>query len=141
MSATGKFSNEGNARMLSNMLNIGSPTIPTTIYMGLLSVVPDEDDTLATLTEISDTGYERQEVTFTTPSEVSDKMSTHNDGDVVFGAFDTGGLQIKATFITDAASGTSGTFIGYCDLDATYYTNAGYEITVPDATGLLVAND
>jgi hypothetical protein len=141
MASSGKFTNEGNARLLSLIFKIGSPTIPSAVYLGLTTAVVDEDDTLATITEVSDAGYSRQPIVFSTPSEISDKMLTNNTTDLVFGNFVYGGIAVTHAFITDAPSGTSGTLIACYDLGTTKYTNSGDVLTVPANVGLIMNLD
>ena len=141
MAASGKIADEGNDLALSLLLDIGTPTAPTAVYLALTTVIPTETTTLATMTEVSDTGYSRQAVTFSTPANDGGKRATHNTAELTFGDFAVGGIEIVGAVLTDAASGTSGTAIAIFDLGTTIYTNAGQSVTVPITTGLVIKND
>lgn len=141
MVASGKIANEGNDLALSLLLHIGSPSAPSAVYVGLTTVIPTEASTLSTITEVSDTGYSRQAVTFSTPADSSGKRATHNTAQITFGAFTNGGIAVVGAFLTTASSGTSGTLIACFDLGTTKYTNAGETLIIPITTGLIVQND
>ncbi len=134
----GTLTNEGKDLALSLLLNIDTPSIPTTIYQGLLTATADNADTLSTITECTDATYTREAVTFTTPADSSGDRETHNDADIEFGAFTTGGTEIVGTFLTDASSGTTGTLIAIENLATSKYTNAGEVLTVPATTGVII---
>ena len=140
MVATGKIANEGNDLALSLLLHIGSPSAPSAVYLGLATAAVTETSTLATITEVSDTGYARQAVTFGTPVDSSGKRATDNTGAVTFGVFAVGGIAITHAFLTDASSGTSGKLLVCFDLGTTKYTSAGDTVVVSDSA-CVVKND
>lgn len=80
------------------------------LYLGLYLDVdePAEDATLAILTEVSGSGYERQQLDGTNWSIVAD-LATHSQ--VIFEADATWG-QVYGYFFTTAADGTSGLLLG-----------------------------
>lgn len=124
------MANEGNKLALELVLGIGTPSVPAHVYVGLATATVDEDSTLATITECTDATYSRQEATFDTPTEVSDAMRTYTTADITFGAFTTGGAAITHAFLTDAASGTSGSVIACFTLGTTKYTNEGETLKI-----------
>lgn len=130
MTATGKMANEGNKFALELVLGIGSPSIPANVYIGLATALVNEDSTLATITECTDAGYTRKEVTFDTPTEVGDAMLSASTNTLEFGAFTTGGTAITHAFLTDAVSGTSGKCLACFTLSATRYTNEGETLVI-----------
>jgi hypothetical protein len=142
MTASGKFADEGNDLALSLLLHIGTPTAPTTLYVGLATAAVTETSTLATITEVSDGAYyARQAVTFSTPGDVGGKRTVHNTGDLTFGTFNTGGIAVTHAFLTNVASGTSGKVIACCDLGTTKYTNTGETLVIPATTGFVASLD
>ena len=88
-------------------------TSPTSLYLGLATVAVTDASTLASITEVTTAGYSRQAVTFSAPS--GDPSATANTADVTFGPFSADPPSIAYAFVTDAASGTSGTIYAYWD--------------------------
>jgi len=141
MVASGKLSDEGNDLALSLLFHIGSPSIPSAVYVGLTTVVPTETSTLSTITEVTESGYARQALALTTPGNSGGKRETHNSAQIEFGAFATGGTAVVGGFVTDAASGTSGKILAVFDLGTTKTTNAGEKFYITTASPLSISND
>lgn len=83
-------------------------TAPTSLYLGLATVPVTATDTLATITEVTTAGYSRQAVTLGAPSG-SDPVVLANTNAQTFGPFSADPPAIAYAFVTDAASGTTGT--------------------------------
>jgi hypothetical protein len=75
--------------------------------------VTSKTDTLATIEELTTAGYARQAITFTAPavgtSGADDVMASENSAIITFGPLTADPPATSYAFITDAASGTSGT--------------------------------
>lgn len=80
-----------------------------TVYLVLLSAAPTDATTLATMSEISGTGYARQAVTFSAPS--GDPQETHNTGTLTFGPFSFDPANVTHLALVSASSGTTGDFL------------------------------
>jgi hypothetical protein len=93
----------------------------TTFYIGLghtadVSTVPAETDTLATITELSGSGYARQSTTFGASALNSgDYQSDAAQVTFTFSGTPSGGTATYA-FFTDASSGTAGKLLGCVNL-------------------------
>jgi hypothetical protein len=79
-------------------------------YLGLAVAIPDEPITLATLAEVTTAGYARVQTTWAAPA--GSPIAIANSASVQFGPvtadMDTAALY---AFMTEAASGTSGTVL------------------------------
>jgi hypothetical protein len=97
------------------------------MYVALATAQPASPDTatLATFAsnEISDSGYSRQAVTWSSPS--GDPSQVSNSADITFGPFSGSPGTITHCFLCDAASGTSGNVLAYWTLDASKTPTAG----------------
>lgn len=109
------LANEGEILVLD--VFTGNESAPAKLYCGLVTAAPGETTTLTTMSEVSGSGYARQEITYD-PAAL-DSGDGQADSDTV--TFTATGTWTGAThaFITDAASGTSGSFIAYRALSTT----------------------
>lgn len=108
----GQFSTAG-ADLAINKVFRNTGTSPTTLYLGLATVAVTDSSTLASITECTTSGYSRQSFTMAAPS--GDPSATSNVADITFGPFSANPPSIAYAFVTDAASGTSGTIYAYWD--------------------------
>lgn len=105
--STGALTQAGGNLALNRVArNTGSS--PTTVYLGLATVAVTATDTLASITEVTTAGYSRQAVTFGAPSG-SDPTVIANTNALTFGPFSADPPSVAYAFLTDAASGTTGT--------------------------------
>lgn len=98
---------QAGAELALNKVFRNTGTSPSSLYVGLATAPVTDTDTLASITEMTTAGYARQAITFGAPS--GDPSAIANSGDVTFGPFTADPPSIAYAFITDAASGTSGT--------------------------------
>lgn len=120
----GELSNYG-ADLALNMLFRNTGTKPAAVYLGLsTSALSDTIVSTASASEVVDTGYARQAITFGAPADVSSKETIKNTGALTYGPFVTGGMTISYAFITDAASG-AGNIIAWMSLSASKIPGAG----------------
>lgn len=128
----GSLTNEGEALAL-NLLLRNTGTMPTNIYIGLASNTAgsiDETATLASLTEVDDVGYSRQEVVFNAPILISGKQTVDNNAQLEFGPWDSDeDAGVTYVFICDAETGTSGTLLGILELTTPKSPLAGESLT------------
>ena len=124
------------AQLVLNRLLRNTGTVPSTLYLGLATVAVTATDTLATITEVSTAGYARQAVTFAAASGTN-PATVSNSGAVTF-TFSADPPSITYAFITDAASGTSGTI--YYRWTGTA-VDAGTGESIEVAAGALVVNE
>src|SRR5688500_6183175 len=80
-----------------------------TTYLALLTSAPTDASTLATMSEVSTSGYARQACAFTAPS--ADPASTSNSALITFRPFTADPPNVTHAALVSAASGTSGDFI------------------------------
>lgn len=94
----------------------GRASIATRLtYLALLTSAPTDATTLATMTEISVTGYARQTVTWTAPT--GDPSRTQNTAVLTFGPFTQDPPNVTHCALVSAASGTAGDFLMFWALD------------------------
>lgn len=107
-----------------------------TTYLALLTSVPSDGTTLATMSEVSTAGYARQPVTWTAPSSASPSV-TSNTANVTFGPF-TVAMASAATHcaLVSALTGTTGDFIWWWMLDfaKTAAINESIQFTISTLT-------
>lgn len=102
----GELTQAGSELALNRVLR-NTGTSPTALYLGLATVAPTDTSTLATITEVTSTGYSRQAVTFSAPT--GDPSSVSNTADITFGPFTADPPAVAYAFVTDASAGTTGT--------------------------------
>jgi hypothetical protein len=86
-----------------------------TTYLALLTAAPSDSTTVATMTELSATGYSRQAVTWSAPS--GDPRVTSNSGTLTFGPVSTDPANVTHAALVSSSSGTTGDFIYFWTLD------------------------
>jgi hypothetical protein len=99
---------QAGATLALNRVFRNTGTSPTALYLGLATVAVTATDTLSSITELTTAGYTRRSVAFDAPTG-SSPVSVDNTADVVFGPFTANPPAVAYAFLTDAASGTSGT--------------------------------
>src|SRR5687768_5024417 len=83
----GEFAHKGSELGLDAVTGRATVTARTT-YLALLTAAPSDTTTLATMTEVTTSGYVRQTVAWTDPSTSGvDPRRTQNSGIVTFGPF------------------------------------------------------
>lgn len=107
-----------------------------TMYVALLTAAPSDSTTLATMTELSATGYSRQSAAFSAPS--GDPRSTSNTAQLTFGPFTTDPANVTHLALVSAASGTTGDFVWFWTADTARDAAIGDSITI--AASALVLN-
>jgi hypothetical protein len=114
------LADEGEQQILDVYFRGASP--PASLYVGLVAGSPSDTTTLATMTEVSGTGYARIALARNSTDWPTLALNS-GDYQVVSLAktFTAGGTWTGATnaFLTDASSGTSGKFVAYTPLSAT----------------------
>lgn len=109
------FTNEGEILILDVFTGETSP--PANLYVALVTSAPGETTTLATMSEVSGSGYSRQLITFD-PAGLDSGDGQADSSTVTFTATGTWTGATHAV-LTDAASGTSGNLISYRSLSTT----------------------
>lgn len=105
-----------------------------TTYIALLSAAPSASTTLATMTEITTSGYSRQSCTWTAPSGTP--RSSSNSALLTFGPFSADPPNVTHCALVSAASGTTGDLIDSWSLDTARDGINGDSLTI--AIGALV---
>lgn len=99
-----------------------------TVYLALLTAAPTATTTLATMTELTGTGYSRQSVTWSAPT--GNPRTTSNTNAVTFGPFSFDPASVGWVALVSAASGTTGDFIDAWSVDTARDGISGDSITV-----------
>jgi len=104
-----------------------------TVYVGVATAPIRSSDTLATIEEEDDSGYQRVTATFTAPSVVENRTVVRNDGPINIGTWNASGdKDVTYGFITDAQSGTSGNVLAWFQFVEPYSVEAGGAIQIAD---------
>lgn len=125
------LADEGEEYILDAVLRGAS--LAASHYVGLVAGSPAETTTLATMTEVTGTGYARIALAKNTTDWPTLALDSGDFQAVSLGkVFTAGGTWTGATnsFLTGAASGTSGDFIAYAPLSATRTLVNGDTLTV-----------
>ncbi len=109
-----------------------------TTYLALLTVLPTDSTTNATMTELSDPTYSRQAVTWSAPS--GDPSSTSNTATLTFGPFTNNPPPVAYAALVSSASGTGGDFIAYWTADVAQDAAIGQSLQVA-ASALVLTGD
>jgi hypothetical protein len=104
----GEFSTVGANNALDGAFGRVTQTART-VYVALLSAAPTDATTLATMTEITATGYSRQ--VYTPGAPTGDPAVTSNTNSITFGPFTADPPSVGWCALVSAASGTAGDFI------------------------------
>lgn len=126
----------------NNMLDAASGRVTQTsrtTYLALLSAAPTDATTLATMTEISTSGYSRQAATWSAPS--GDPSETHITADLTFGPFTADPPNITHCALVSASSGTTGDFIWWWALTTARDPATGDSLKFAATTGLTMTCD
>lgn len=97
----GAMSNYLETALLNHVFRNTAYTSPTTVYVALYTSNPTDADTG---TEVSGGAYARQAVTFTAPTQVSDKATIKNASEIVFPVATASWGTITHVGIRDAAT-------------------------------------
>lgn len=107
------FANEGEAEVL-NIVLLASQAVRSNYYIALLTATPTNTTTMATMTELSGTGYSRPAVASADWAALSGTQPTSTTAaEKVFGPNSSGGDWTAITYVAlvTTASGTAGKFI------------------------------
>lgn len=110
----GEFSNVGAGIGMDAATGRATQTARTT-YLALLSSAPSDSSTLATMAEITTSGYARQTVAWTAPT--GDPQSSNNSALLTFGPFSADPPNVTHCALVSASSGTVGDFLMWWALD------------------------
>jgi hypothetical protein len=122
----GEFSTVGANYALDIVTGRNAGPGARTTYLALLTSAPTDATTLATMAELSATGYSRQSVTWTAPS--GDPSSTNNSGTITFGPFTSDPANVTHCALVSASSGTTGDFLMWWALDTAKDAASGESI-------------
>lgn len=100
------------------------------LYVGLCTSLPGQNDTLATITEISDSNYSRKAITLGEVVTEADGSYRANTNTITFDFAEYSG-QIAYYFITDVQSGTAGSLIFGDQLSRVVSVEPGDSIRFP----------
>lgn len=117
-------------QLLNHVLRATAYSSPTTIYVGLFTVAPDE---AGGGTEVTGGSYARQQVTFTAPAP----DSCSNDADVTFPTATADWGTVTAFALFDAAS--AGNMLYFTTLTASRQILTGDQFRFP--SGQLVVQE
>jgi hypothetical protein len=124
----GELSTAG-ATLALNLLFRNTGDKPTKVYLGLATATMNDSTTLSTVTEEDDSNYQRQEITFGAPTDVSGKQTIKNSNTISFGPYAAAGSAVTYCFITDVASGISGTILAWMQLTNSKTPGVGDTLT------------
>lgn len=111
----GQLSNKGEELVLNTLFRDGTKPV----YLGLSTSIIDDTSTLATISEVNVGSYTRRPVTFSVPTQESDKATIKNSANVDFSAWSIDQpTTIISAFLTYAQTGTAGDILAYFSLDA-----------------------
>lgn len=125
-----------------NLLFRKTGTAPTDLFLGLATAEIYDTSTLATISEVVDTHYNRQLVSFTAPAVGADnKTAIQNTVDVSFGPWaNISPSAITHCFVCDVIAGTSGNILAWLALDVPKTPGQG-DMLVFYANGLVFTLD
>ena len=117
--------------LVLNALFRNTGTMPTNVYLGLATSIVDETSTLADITEEDDSGYARQETTFSAPVQSTGPAEVENDAQIEFGPWSAAADNpINYAFLCDAETGTTGNILAYFELPSPKQPGAGESLLV-----------
>lgn len=108
MAGSGEPSTVGSGIALDAMSGRATQTARTT-YLALLTTLPTDATTLATMVEMTTAGYARLAVTWGAPT--GDPATTSNTNTLNFGPFSADPPNVPYGALVSSASGTTGDFI------------------------------
>jgi hypothetical protein len=109
-----------------------------TVYLALLTAAPSDSTTVATMTEVTTTGYARQAIGWAVPS--SDPSITSNVLTITFGPFTADPPNVPYLALVSSSSGTGGDFLAYWTADTARDAANGESIQIA-AGGLTLSID
>jgi hypothetical protein len=113
-------------------------TTSRSMYLALLIAAPNDATTMATMTEVTTTGYARQVATWSVPT--GNPMFTSNITSIVFGPFSASTVLISWCALVSASTGNIGDLTMYWTLNNPESIAAGGILTIP-ASALIMMND
>lgn len=132
----GSATRPGKRRALDAMMGKAVAAIGASTYLGLATVDPGENPTLASISEVTTAGYARQLVNMSVASDASTTQSSNAEVET-WGPFTDDPPPIGWAFLTDAASGTTGTILERWKLDTA--RDAAINDSLQAAIGALLA--
>ena len=105
-----------------------------TTYLALLTAAPTDATTVATMAEITTSGYSRKSVTWSAPT--GDPSSTSNTATITWGPFTADPPNVTHIALVSSASGLSGDLIMYWTADVA--RDAADDESIQAAAGALV---
>lgn len=127
----GELTREGQKKALDAASGRATVSALTT-YLALCSADPGKAPTVAGISEIATSGYARQAVTWTAPTD-ADPSRTENEGAITFGPFTADPPNVTHCALVTSASGTSGEVRKKWTLDAAKDAALGESIQFADA--------
>jgi|AntDeeMinimDraft_5_1070356.scaffolds.fasta_scaffold11786_2 hypothetical protein len=114
-----------------NLLFRNTGELPPGTYLGLATSEILEDTLLTEIVEESDANYEREELLFTSPTQIGEIAVIKNSNKLVFGpwSLDATGA-ITHAFICDVQSGIEGELLAYFKLPNIRMPSAGETLTI-----------
>ena len=135
----GEFSSVGAGYALDIVTGRNAGPGARTMYLALLSAAPTDTSTLATMTEISTSGYSRQTIAFSAPA--GDPSSTNNTAQLTFGPFSADPPNITHCALVSASSGTTGDITAWWSLTAAKDPANGESLQFAATTGVVLTCD
>ena len=105
-----------------------------TTYLALLTAAPTDATTVATMSELTTSGYSRQASTWAAPT--GDPSSTSNTATITWGPFSADPPNVTHIALVSSASGLSGDLVMYWTADVA--RNAANGESIQAAAGALV---
>lgn len=107
---TGQFTRVGGGFALDIVTGRAAGPGARTMYLALLTALPADSATIATLAETTMTGYARQVAAFTAPTAAT-PPSTNNTSVLTFGPVTGTMATISHAALVSSSSGTTGDFV------------------------------
>jgi hypothetical protein len=137
----GEFSDVGAGYALDIVTGRNAGPGARTTYLALLTAAPSDTTTLATMSEVSTSGYARQAVTWSAPALDTGVMTTKNSAQLTFGPFTADPPNITHCALVSASSGTTGDFLAWWSLTAAKDPAINESLQFAATTGLTLAAD
>src|SRR6056297_3469537 len=114
-----------------NLLFRNTGALPPGTYLGLSNSEILEDTLLNSVIEESDVNYERKELLFTSPAQISGPAVVKNSNKIVFGPWSADAqAPITHAFICDLKTGVEGNILAYFKLPNLRQPAAGESLTI-----------
>ena len=118
-------SNTTETNILNHFFRGVSTAAPSAVYIALYISDPTDADTG---TEVSGTGYARQQITFGAPTQVGTKATITNSAKIEFGVAGSAWGTVAYFGIRTASSG--GTLLAYAPFSAAKAVQAGDQLVI-----------